>query len=193
MWLVLFGTLLLMATPMACTTTIRPPRAVADPVTVLLLDHGRTPSLVLPDATGEEGVRFAYGDWRYYALNDTGVISTVKALGWPTTGALGRRKLPGPIEADAIRAQVPVWTRNVYPIVVERADAERLLSRLEAVYAARHDERVFRSRIDLEFVPHPKPYTYWDNSNHVAAGWLEELGCDVRGPAFNSRWRIAPD
>jgi len=42
----------------------------------------------------------------------------------------------------------------------------------------------------MDFVPHPHNYTYFHNSNHVTAGWLRELGCDVRGPAVDSRWEV---
>ena len=48
--------------PLACTSTIIPPTEVDDPVRVVLLDHGRHASLVLPRA--DRGmVRYTYGDW----------------------------------------------------------------------------------------------------------------------------------
>ena len=63
---------LLAATLTGCVTVVRPPAAPADPVEVYLLDHGRTPSLVLPGGDGGS-TRWAYGDWRWYALGEHGL------------------------------------------------------------------------------------------------------------------------
>jgi hypothetical protein len=78
-----------------CTTVVVPPARVAEPARVALLDHGRHASLVLK--TAESGmVRYAYGDWDWYAQGTTGAIEGSAAVLWPTRAALGRRRLPGP-------------------------------------------------------------------------------------------------
>jgi hypothetical protein len=42
----------------------------------------------------------------------------------------------------------------------------------------------------MRSVHHPQRYTWFWNSNHQTAAWLEEPGCEVRGAAFASRWRV---
>jgi hypothetical protein len=180
--------LLLLASPMACPTTVVPPADPADPVTVFLLDHGRTPSLILP-APGGRMTRYVYGDWNYYALRNTGLGDGLNALLWPTQGTLGRRELPGPPDPEAVRDQVRVSIENLYPLVVGGAESERLRARLDAEHRAGLAAGSAEA-YDLEFVPHPVRYTYFHNSNHMVAGWLRELGCSTRGPAFNSLWRV---
>lgn len=189
--IVIAGVLGILAVPLACTTVVVPPAGVAEPVPVFLLDHGRTPSLVLP---GESAgmVRYAYGDWDYYALGNTGWWSGAKALFWPTQGALGRRELAAAPHADNVRRHVRVGIENLYTLQIERRDVARLRERLDAVYRAHLNTRLDNPSADLAFVHHPRSYTYFRNSNHVLAEWLEALGCQTRGPAYYSRWRIEP-
>lgn len=184
---VLAATALLLAA--GCSTTIVPPAAPAEPVTVFLLDHGRTPSLVLPASDGSM-TRYAYGDWNWYALRNTGVIDGLRALFWPTQGTLGRRELPGPPHAENVRIQVRAEIiEHLYPISVGRAEVERLRTRLDAEHGSGRSTAVVES-YDLEFVPHPRRYHYFYNSNHAAAEWLRELGCEIHGPALHSWWRV---
>src|SRR5688572_25859227 len=84
----LFATLLFLA---GCTTTIVPPSAVAEPARVAVLDHGRHTSLLV-ELPGEGAmVRYAYGDWRWYALGQTGVLEGIAALSG-NKSALGRKR-----------------------------------------------------------------------------------------------------
>ncbi|HEX2164330.1 MAG TPA: hypothetical protein VHM02_10305 [Thermoanaerobaculia bacterium] len=179
----------------ACTTTIEPPATPSDPVAVYLLDHGRTPSLVLPvdDAGGEPGMlRYAYGDWRWYALEQKSSGQGVAALLWPTRGALGREAIPGPPGEAAVRAGVEVPIETLHPVLVGAAEVAALAARLDALFESEIDTLVEAPGSGLSFVHHPEPYTFLHSSNRAVAGWLRELGCRVRGTALWSSWRVAP-
>lgn len=172
-----------------CSTTVVPPPSPSEPVTAFLLDHGRTPSLVLPTPDGNM-TRYVYGDWNWYALRNTGPIDGLRALFWPTQGTLGRRDLRGPPHADILHERVRVDTIDgLFLVTVARADVERLRSRLDAEHRAGAEVALVEA-LDLQFVPHPRRYSYFHNSNHAVAGWLRELGCETQGLAFHSRWRV---
>jgi hypothetical protein len=78
-----------------CTTTVHPPARVADPAQIGVLDHGRHASLIL-ESSGGDMVRYAYGDWNWFALRQTGPLEASAAVLWPTRAALGRMRLRGP-------------------------------------------------------------------------------------------------
>jgi hypothetical protein len=172
-----------------CSTTVIPPASPTEPVTAFLLDHGHTPSLVLPSADSNM-TRYVYGDWNWYALRNTGFTDGLRALFWPSQGTLGRRELRGPPEAHIVRERVRADTiQELLPITVSRAAVERLRARLDAEHGA--GARVATAEaLDIRFVPHPRRYSYFHNSNHAVADWLEELGCEIQGSAFHSRWRV---
>jgi hypothetical protein len=177
--------------PASCATVVIPPAAPVDRQAVFLLDHGRSSSLVLPRPDGR-AVRYAYGDWAWYALGRTGVTEGSAALLWPSRAALGRRELPGPPAGTVIREQVAVEIDRLYELTVERADVERLAASLEATYEMNLHTRVHNPAADLEFVHHPRAYTALHNSNTVVAGWLRDLGCRVEGPRLFASWRVRP-
>lgn len=134
--------------------------------------------------------RYVYGDWNWYALRNTGPIDGLRALFWPTQGTLGRRDLRGPPHADILHERVRVDTIDgLFLVTVARADVERLRSRLDAEHRAGAEVALVEA-LDLQFVPHPRRYSYFHNSNHAVAGWLRELGCETQGLAFHSRWRV---
>jgi hypothetical protein len=177
--------------PVSCATVVIPPAAPADPRVVFLLDHGRSSSLVLPRPDGR-AVRYAYGDWVWYALGRTGVTEGSAALLWPSRAAFGRRELPGPPTAAAIGEQIAVPIDRLYELIVEGGDVERLAASLEATYETNLHTRVHNPAADLEFVHHPRPYTAFHNSNTVVADWLRDLGCRVEGLRLFARWRVRP-
>jgi hypothetical protein len=184
--LVILGSL---ALPAGCVNRVIPPVHVADPVRVYLVDHGRTPSLVLPRPDDTMG-RYVYGDWRWYAQGRTGIGSGVAALLWPTRGGLGREVIHQAVSAGDVVEQIGVEVHAIYPLIVERELAERLQSRLDGIFAERADTMVHNPGNQLTFVHHPDRYTYFWNSNHQVASWLRELGVEVRGPAMNSMWEV---
>lgn len=171
-----------------CTTTIVPPASLANPQPVFVLDHGRHTSLVLPHPEGV--VRYAYGDWRWYAQEDTGPWQGSAAVLWPTRGTLGRRILPGPATEEGVRGSVNVVIEHLYSLQVEGERVAALRDRLEALFRANQASRTYSAASDLAFVHHPEAYSAFHNSNHKLAEWLTTLGCEIRGSGFLARWRV---
>jgi hypothetical protein len=178
-----------------CKTKVVPPPAPHQPVTVFLLDHGRTPSLVLPRGDGTL-VRYAYGHWQWYALRRTDVLTGLGAVLWPSKGALGqgfvRPAASDESVQDSIRREVPVSVDRLFPIEVDRQSVDRLDGRLDSLCRAPQADRVVNDAYRLTFVEYPEKYWIFHNSNHVVAGWLEELGCQISGKG-DSTWEVAAD
>lgn len=172
--------------PLGIPTTVVPPRP-ADPATVYLVDYGRTTTLVLTVAENKM-VAYAYGDWTYYALRKQGPVESVAALLWPTQGTLGRKEINGPPDVETVRRELGLGLEEIHQFDVERHALARLRAKLDGIYHDRLGTAV--ESYGMTFVHHPEPYTYWSNSNHMTAGWLRELGCETRGPAFAAWWRI---
>ena len=184
---VLLGMLLALAA--GCTATITPPRDVDDPVNVLLLEHGRSTSLVVP----RDGavVRYAYGEYGHYALYRRNVLSAMRALFVPSRAAIGRRVIDVPMDPARVRESLVVQTEGSHVIRVERASVERLRDELDALFTAQASARVENAALDMTFVPHPSPYLLLSNSNHEVGRWLHALDCDVRPWPIVRRWGVA--
>ncbi|NIS01180.1 MAG: hypothetical protein GWN99_08950 [Gemmatimonadetes bacterium] len=173
-----------------CTNVISTPANPSRPLPVFLVDHGRHASLVLP--RGDDGmVRYAYGDWEYFARAKTGPGEASAAVLWPTRAALGRRSLPGLPGESGVRRHL-FGIERLYRVVVESRRIERLRARLDSIYESNIETLIYNSTYDLEFVHHPRSYWVLHNSNLVVAAWLEELGCRVSGPGILSNWRLEP-
>lgn len=187
-----FRTLCLIACALGlagCATVVIPPLDPRDPVPVFVLDHGQHSSLVLPADEGRL-VRYAYGDWDYYALRKVTLVHGLRALLWPTPAALGRRVLPGPPQPDRVERQVRVVIERMFVVHVEAGAVRRLREELDAVFQAGLNTLLYNDAYDLEFVAHPVPYTLRYNSNYVVAEWLRRLGCEVRGNPVLPNWKI---
>jgi hypothetical protein len=174
-----------------CATYVTPPKSVPDPRPAFLLDHGRHTSLVLSTPTGSM-VRYAYGDWRFYADQDTSFRSGAAALFLRTPATLARRELPGPPEEEVLRRQLQVGVQEIHVLTVSGALANRLREELDALHALEPERHQYVAVYDLVFAPHPEPYTLWNNSNTRVAEWLRSLGAEVRGVALWPQWRIEP-
>jgi hypothetical protein len=171
-----------------CSATITPPPTAERPKPIFLLDHGRSASLVLPR---DEGLaRWAYGDWDWYARMRTGSGAGMRALFASSRGTLGRYRLEGPATPASVDRQVDVPIQRLFEIAVDQAQARALDARLEALFATGREAAIYNGAYQLEFVPHPDPYTLGHNSNHVVADWLRELGCTVEGDPALGKWRI---
>lgn len=174
----------------SCTSAIRPPASVADPSTVVLFTHGISSSLVLADEKGR-AVRFAYGDWRYYALDRTGFCDAIAAILWPTPSGLGRQVVDDAAEEPSVLIrQVGIAYDEVFLIRAERESVTRLRRHLEALFLAHIETRVYNPEPNLEFVRHPEPYSLFNNSNQKVAGWLRALGSKVSGLPLLPHWRV---
>lgn len=174
-----------------CTSTLEAPSVDGEVREIYLMDHGRHPSLILPDGRGG-AVRYAYGDWRWFAESETGFMAGAAALLWPTRGALGRQRLQAWQSAAALRRQIQEGFVTLYPLQVPAAAVAKLASRLDRLHSARRKQALYNPRFSLTFVPHPQDYWFPSNSNVVTARWLEELGVEVHGTALFSRWKLAP-
>jgi hypothetical protein len=178
-------------TACAATYVVTPPRPppLAAKAPVAVLDHGRHSSLVigLPDG---RMVRYAYGDWRWYAEGDTGAAQGYAALFKETPAALGRRVLPGPLTAEMLRRQLRVGFEHALLLEVDAEAARRLVAKLDAIAEAGRDRMLSNAEVDLDFFPHPVPYTEAHSSNRVVAGWLRELGAGVEGDGLIADWRL---
>ena len=179
--------LLLAAGLGACQYRITPPAGPADPVEVHIIDYGRHASLALP--AGDAGlVEWAWGDWDYFARRDRSLGSGLRALFWSEGSALTRRDI---VQADAATLQRRLDAEVVHTIAVERRRATRLHNQLVARYErARTSELVHED--GRRFVRDDVGYGLFRSSTHVLAGWLEELGCRVRGWSATAAFTIDP-
>ena len=73
---------------------------------------------------------------------------------------------------------------------VARSSVIEFERNMERLYQSRSDTAVVNVPYGMNFVQHPRPYTYFWNSNHAVASWLRELGCQTRGLAFHSIWHV---
>ena len=173
-----------------CTVVLTPPSPPQEGRALFLLDHGRHSSLVLERDDGGLA-RYSYGDWRYYAEGEATWGVGFWALLRPTPAALGRRLLPGPADESSLRKQVAVGVERLFPLCAEAVAVDRLLGELDQLHQGEHSQRLFRPDYDLEFVPHPLPYTLQHNSNYVVGSWLQQLGVGVAGHPRLANWRVA--
>ena len=185
--LLLCGVAIVQLIPLGLTTTIIPPANPTEPATVFLADYGRTPALILAIADNQM-VAYAYGDWAYYALRKQGPIESVAALLWPTQGTLGRKAIHGAPSIETVRAGIGSELENLYRFDVERRALTTLHAKLDRLHFG--NSNTATHSYGMTFVHHPQSYTYWTNSNHMTADWLRELRCEIRGPAFSSRWHV---
>lgn len=177
----------------ACTTTIYPPRHVADPVRAAVLDHGRHASLVVEVPGRPAMIRYAYGEWDWYALRQIGAAEAISAVFWPTQGALGRKELPGTPSPDTVAREVRDGIENAVYFNVEADAARSLIARLDRTFSENISTRIYNEPYDLEFVQAPESYWLFHNSNFVVGRWLEELRCRIEGPTYLSDWRLGTE
>ncbi|BES69061.1 hypothetical protein RE428_00790 [Marinobacter nanhaiticus D15-8W] len=170
-----------------CSNRLLPPANVEDPVQVHLMDHGRHPSLLLPNKEGG-WIRYVYGEWRWYADDDTGFWRGIQAMLWPTQAAIGRLSidhLPRPGRSEAI----PEGFLRLYSFEVATQRAATLRKRLDSHFEE-PERQTFQPRYNLYFVPYPESYWVFNQSNQVMKRWLEELGAEVHGPGLFSEWQL---
>lgn len=174
-----------------CVGTVTRPdsESIQQPRPVYLVDHGRHASLVLT-RDDETMVRYLYGEWRWYALQETGFFRVFPTLFFPTQATLGRRELAGPPAESAIRRQVPVVIQKVHELPAGAERIDELERRLNKRFEANIETRHYNADYDLEFVHDPVDYTIFYNSNHVVADWLRELGIEITGNPVWGRWRV---
>jgi len=147
-----------------------------NPVDVYVLDRGYHSRLILPDDQGGL-VQYAYGDWRYFALNQQDWRTGLAALFLPTQGTLGRKRF----------RDFPALARRLRPsdtlleITVAGADVAQLRRSLQARFQQHWHTRTVNPRSGITFVQDDQDYTLLQNSNHEVARWLRALDCRVKG------------
>ena len=158
-----------------CSCFIEPPAALSQPVHVFLADHGLHGSLLLRD--GEELVEFAYGEEQWFARNEKQWWRVFPALLWPTTGALGTRRVPASSDPAEIAARIGAL--EVLALEVEAADQQALLAELRGAFALPADQLIPNREAGLDFVIHPDDYWLGNSCNSALADWLTQLQCEV--------------
>jgi hypothetical protein len=181
--------LLLAALVAGCTTEVVPPTNPADAVSVFVADNGRHASLILPQPDG--GYReYAFGDWNFFALNKDRWYNTAQALFFSPGAALGRRYLElEPQHADAQLCR-ELDKKRLFRVQVGRAGAMALSRELDDRFVSHQPPVVLNPITGLLLVRDEQPYSLWHNCNHVAAHWLKQLGCDIRGSAMTSAFHL---
>lgn len=174
----------------SCATVITPQAGLSEPVDVFVVDHGRTTSLIIPASDGRL-LRYAYGDWNWYALGHHGSWNGISALFWPSEAGFGRGVLEGPATIDGIRARIRA--EEILPVPVDRTRLRAFEKRMEALYDSGRDGEVSNPEVGLSFVHDPQPYSAFSNSNHAVASWLRELGSKTRGFSFGANWRVSTE
>lgn len=184
---------LLVALLAACTTTVTPPPAPRFPVTVYVADHGRHASLLLPRPGGDL-VEFAYGEWKWFALDKTGWWRVPGVLFWPTDATLGRRSWPGDLSEAELAAQMGLVVEGtaLHPVVVEKGPTAQLLLMLEERHLVNRTGRPTATNFGLLFAPDPSSFSLFYNCNSAVSDWLERLGCDVSIAAPHANYEIEP-
>ena len=182
----LFLAALVLALP-GCAWTIRPPSNVADPVPVWITEYGRHCRVALPSgpATFTE---YGFGEWHFYALEDRGILSTLRAATGFGRGAFSRRELTaapdgtlGPPQTGGTRSE---------RVLVERTRADSLHRELEARWQGNQANVRIRARDGVPVSSDAEGYHLFSNSNHATARWLERLGCEVRGFPLMANFRV---
>lgn len=187
---ILLGSTLAAILLSGCAARVTPAADMDMPQPVYLVDHGRHASLVIPH---EQGLtRYSFGEWDWYVEGRRGTLAGLSALLLPTASGLGRME-HHTHQATPLPARVtPEGRQRVYELAAESQRVEALRQRLDAYHAAAPAPPAYSETYGLYFVPYSRDYWAGHQSNLKVVEWLEELGMDVRGSAWLSRWRIAP-
>jgi len=170
--------------------TIVPPAAPMSPVTVYVTEGTVHAGLALPTSTGSL-MHYAYGDWRYFALNERGLGDGIRALFLPTSGALGRREFDN--VADLKQAVENAEDSTLLSFKVAGAEATQLLQMLGDRFNQNIDTQVHNPLTRMSLVQVDRDYTLLNNSNHELVNWLQDLSCQVEGLILLADFQVQPD
>ena len=166
--------------------TIIPPSNPNDPVTIYLIDYGFHGRLILP-SDENKCFEYAYGDWRYFALNHQDWLTGAAALFLPTQGALGRKLK----NCDRLQLLATQKDNSWLKIAVEKTKSDRLLKLLNSYFDRPATMLVENPHTGMTLVPYDRTYTLLHNSNHELVRWLEDLGCRVEGFILWANFKIS--
>ncbi len=152
-------------------------------------EYGRHSRVALPSGRSTF-LEYGFGEWNFYAREQRGFLSTLRAGAGLGTGAFSRRELvPAP---DGTLGPPQTGGTRSASLQVERNAATRLRERLEARWAANQPRVIVRSADGVPVSSDPQRYHLFANSNHAAADLLRELGCRVTGFPILSNFRVTP-
>lgn len=174
-----------------CTTTVIPPRNVADPVNVYLTDYGRHSSILLRDPQTNLLTEFAFGDWNWFAINQNTSGDAVEALLFSAGSTLGRRHIDAADNPGDVKDKTGAYTVQSFP--ASREKVNRLLTQLEDEFNSHVNSITYNALMQLWFVRTSEPYSAWHNCNHLTTRWLHQLGCETRGLGAFSKFKVAND
>ncbi|WP_242058191.1 MULTISPECIES: DUF2459 domain-containing protein [Nostoc] len=171
---------------MLSPTTIVPPTAPVEAITIYVTDYGWHSRLVLPSRNGIL-IQYAYGDWNYFALNQQDLINGLAALFLPTQGTLGRRTFSNTAQFEQIMERE---NASILSLKVGQAHVTRLLKLLDKRFNRHLETRIENSQTGLTFVQDNQDYTLLHNSNHELAAWLQDLDCQIHGLIIWANFRV---
>jgi hypothetical protein len=172
-----------------CSTTVIPPKNPHNPVPVYITNYGRHSSLLLRDLRGQT-VEFAFGDWDWFALSQKSTSGALRALFASSDSTLGRRQIWIPLGSPPEYVAWRVGAAKVERIDVAMDRSNTLLEQLDAVHEKYISTVTYNPQSDLWFVKYKGDYGLCRNCNHATGSWLRQLGCQIRGPAFWSKFVV---
>ena len=170
-----------------CAWTVRAPSAVADPVPVWITEYGKHCRVALP-AADSTFTEYGFGEWHYYALEERGWLSTLRAGAGFGSGAFSRRTLR-PAADGTLGPRQTGGTRSER-LEVERSAADALRRELDDRWARNQGDVRIRQADAVPVSRDPAGYHLFDNSNHATVKWLRRLGCEVRGFPLMANFRV---
>ena len=182
----LFLAALVLALP-GCAWTVRAPSDVTDPVPVWITEYGRHCRVALPSGSSKF-TEYGFGEWHFYALEDRGIISTLRAATGFGRGAFSRREL-NPAPDGSLGPRQTGGTRSER-LLVERTRVDNLRQELDARWQANQANVRVRGRDGVPVSLDAEGYHLFSNSNHATARWLRRLGCEVHGFPLMANFRV---
>jgi hypothetical protein len=64
------------------------------------------------------------------------------------------------------------------------------MQKLDSLHQAGVADHLAVPAYGLVFASHPTDYVWWDNSSTVIAGWLAEMGVELRDLQLIAYWRV---
>lgn len=168
---------------------IIPPNQVESPTSVYLTRYASHTRLALPPESGHMGVEYGFGDWHWYAREETGAMSGVRAALLPMDAAYSRREVLWSDSAETLAIRLA--GNHTERIEVESARVATLRQELEAKWDSLDAaEEVVIPRRDTVYRRTDENYHLANNSNQQTATWLEQLGCRIEGTPLKGEFRV---
>ena len=166
---------------------VRPPPPTSDTVVVRLLAAGLHSGLLLPCGGGNV-VEYGYGEWGWYARDESAWWRAPRIVLVPSQGAIGRRYLR---EEDLAATGGKYGGATLVSIRVPRAAAEALVARLDLEFET-GGEPYHNQLYDMDFVTCPERFHLLHECHDATAEWLRELGCEVDASPIRVGLTVVP-